>query len=71
MSQSRQFLVPTHYDVNQSIYPKNDIVRRRRYMIDELRTKEQFLQTAPPLYIGETNLTMNCYADKLRQREKH
>ena len=71
MSNSRQFLVPTHYDIEKSIYPKNDIVRKRRYLIDELKTKDQFLQTSSPPFLKDTNVPLSCYADKLRQREKH
>jgi hypothetical protein len=66
MSNSRQFLVPSNYDITKSVYPKDDIVRRRQYLIDELNSTKQYHQNYANKFSEEVNI--QSYADKLRQR---
>ncbi len=71
MSNSRQFLVPSNYDITKPVYPKNDIVRKRQYLIDELNSPQQYRQNYANTFSNETNFESNFYADKLRQRAKY
>jgi hypothetical protein len=68
MSNSRQFLVPSNYDMTKEVYPKDDIVRKRQYLIDELNSIKQYHQKCANTSLEETNFESNFYADKLRQR---
>jgi len=71
MSNSRQFLVPSNYDITKPVYPKDDIVRKRQYLVDELNSTKQYRQNYTNKFSGEANLESNFYADKLRRRAKH
>jgi hypothetical protein len=68
MSNSRQFLVPSNYDMTKEVYPKDDIVRKRQYLIDELNSIKQYHQNYANTSSEETNFESNFYANKLRQR---
>ena len=67
MSNSRQFLLPTNYDVTKPVYPPNDIVRKRQYLIDELNSTKQYRQNYANTFSGEGNFESKVYADKLRR----
>lgn len=69
MSNSRQFLVPSNYDVTKEIYPRNDIVRKRQYLIDEVNSTKDYLRNCSNLKSTEANAESTFYADKLRQRK--
>ncbi len=71
MSISRQFLVPSNYDITKQVYPKDDIVRKRQYLIDELRTTKQYEKNYANTFSSEANFESTFYADKLRQRIKY
>lgn len=71
MSNSRQFLVPSNYDITKAVYPKDDIVRKRQYVIDELNSTKQYHQKYANTLSGEANFESNFYADKLRQRANY
>jgi hypothetical protein len=71
MSTSRQFLVPINYDVEKQVYPHDDIVRKRQYLIDELKSKQQYHQNYVNTFSDQTNFETTVYADKLRQRIKY
>jgi hypothetical protein len=71
MSNSRQFLVPSNYDITKLVYPKDDIVRKRQYLVDELNSTKQYRQNNTNKISGEANLESNFYADKLRRQAKH
>lgn len=71
MSNSRQFLVPSNYDTAKPVYPKEEIVRKRQYMIDELKTTKQYHRNYANAFSGEGNFESTFYADKLRQRAKY
>lgn len=72
MSNSRQFLVPSHYDINKQVYPTEEIVHKRQYHMDNVKSVKQYrqmldqAQAAP----GEIDFAPDCYADKLRRRAK-
>jgi hypothetical protein len=70
MSNSRQFLLPINYDVTKQVYPDNDIVRKRQYLIDELNSTKQYRQNYSNTFSGEANFESKAYADKLRQQAK-
>lgn len=70
MSNSRQFLVPSNYDVTKEIYPREDIVRKRQYLIDEINSTKQYLQNPTHENSTEANAEATSYADKLRRRAK-
>jgi hypothetical protein len=67
MSNSRQFLVPINYDIKQQVYPAEEIVRKREYHINELKSIKQYHQLYTNTFDGETS---GFYADKLRRRAK-
>jgi len=68
MSNSRQFLVPSNYDITKQVYPRDDIVRKRQYLIDELNSIKQYHQKCANTSSEQANFQSNFYADKLRQR---
>ncbi len=70
MSNSRQFLVPSNYDILKQVYPKDDEVRKRKYLIDEVNSTKEYRQNYANTFSGEANFESNFYADKLRQRAK-
>jgi hypothetical protein len=70
MSNSRQFLLPTNYDVTKAVYPNNDIVRKRQYLVDELNSTQQYRQSYANAFSGEANFESKVYADKLRRQAK-
>jgi len=65
MSNSRQFLVPSNYDITKPIYPTDDIVRKKAYLIDEVKSSKQYHQLYTHTFQGEKP---SFYADKLRRR---
>jgi len=71
MSNSRQFLVPSNYDTTKQVYPRDDTVQKRQYLIDELKTTKQYHQRIVDTFSGQSNFDSTFYADKLRQRVKH
>jgi len=71
MSNSRQFLVPSNYDITKQVYPKDDIVRKRQYLIDELNSTKQYYQKYVNTFSEEANCESNFYAEKLRRRAKY
>ena len=71
MSNSRQFLVPSHYDTDKQVYSKDEIVRKRQYLIDELKTTKDYRQTYVTTHSSDTNFDSTFYADKLRRRAKY
>ncbi len=71
MSNSRQFLVPSHYDTTKQVYPRDDVVRKRQYLIDELKSTKQYHQRIVNTFSGDVNFDTTFYADKLRQRVKY
>ena len=71
MSNSRQCLVPSNYDATKEIYPRNEIVRKRHYLIDEVITTKDYLRKCDNVKSTETNTEPTTYADKLRQRIKY
>ena len=70
MSNSRQFLVPSHYDTTKPVYPRDDIVRKRQYLIDELKSTKQYHQRIINVHSGDPNFENTFFADKLRQKVK-
>jgi hypothetical protein len=70
MSNTRQFLVPLNYDITQQVYPTEDIVRKRQYRMDEVKSTKQYHQLYTNTFAGETKQASNFYADKLRRRAK-
>ncbi|CAF0790689.1 unnamed protein product [Rotaria sordida] len=71
MSNSRQFLVPVNYDIMKNVYSNDDIVHKRRYLIDDLTSTKQYYQTNINTLSSEENVESKFYADKLRQRAKY
>jgi hypothetical protein len=70
MSNTRQFLVPINYDITKQIYPPEDIVGKRQYHMDEIKSTKQYHQLYTITFAGEANLASESYADKLRRRAK-
>jgi hypothetical protein len=70
MSNSRQFLVPTNYDITKQVYPTEEIVRKRPYNMDEVKSIKQYHQQLSTINPGEMSFAPDCYADKLRRRAK-
>lgn len=71
MSNSRQFLVPSHYDINKTVYPKDEIVRKRQYLIDELKTTNEYRRNYVNTLPSDANYDSTFYADKLRRRANY
>ncbi|CAF0761645.1 unnamed protein product [Rotaria sordida] len=71
MSNSRQFLVPVNYDIMKNVYSNDDIVHKRRYLIDDLTSTKQYYQTNINTLSSEENVESKFYSDKLRQRAKY
>jgi hypothetical protein len=70
MSNTRQFLIPINYDITKQVYSPEEIVRKRKYNINEIQTIKQYHELYKNTFIGETNFASACYADKLRRRAK-
>ncbi|UJR16146.1 hypothetical protein I4U23_003057 [Adineta vaga] len=70
MSLSRQFLVPTNYDITKQVYPTEEVVRKRQYYMDEVKSIKNYHQTLNNKVADEINFAPDCYADKLRRRAK-
>ncbi|CAF1079403.1 unnamed protein product [Adineta steineri] len=71
MSNSRQFLVPTHYDIKKQVYPTEEVVRKRQYDMDQVKSIKHYQESLNHTVPGEINIAPDCYADKLRRRAKH
>jgi hypothetical protein len=67
MSNTRQFLIPINYDITKQVYSPEEIVRKRKYNINEIQTIKQYHELYTNTFVGETSA---CYADKLRRRTK-
>jgi hypothetical protein len=70
MSNTRQFLVSLNYDITKPVYPTEEVVRKRKYNINEIKSIKQYYQLHANIFAGETNFQENVYADKLRRRAK-
>jgi hypothetical protein len=70
MSNTRQFLVPLNYDITKPVYTPEEIVRKREYYMNEIKTVKQYHQLYTNIFVGGTNFSSGCYADKLRRRAK-
>lgn len=70
MSNSRQFLVPTNYDTTKQVYPTEEVVRKRPYLMDNVKSIKQYQQSLNVTAPGEMSFAPDCYADKLRRRAK-
>lgn len=70
MSNTRQFLVPLNYDIIKQVYPIEDVVRKREYHMNEVKSTKQYHQLYTHTFAGEANFASSFYADKLRRRAK-
>ena len=66
MSNSRQFLVPLNYDITKSVYPVEETVRKRKYLMDDIQSIEQYQQIYNIKIASNAYLSSRVYADKLR-----
>jgi len=70
MSNTRQFLIPVNYDITKQVYPTEEIVQKRKYHMDAVKSIKQYHQLYTNTHDGETNFASGFYADKLRRQAK-
>ncbi len=67
MSNTRQFLVPINYDITKQIYPTEETVQKKEYLMKDIKSVKQYHQLYTHTFAGETS---GFYSDKLRRRAK-
>ena len=67
MSNSRQFLVPINYDMAQPVYPAEEMVRKRQYLMDDVTSPKQYQQLNAVTSADTMYTSSRRYADKLRR----
>lgn len=70
MSNSRQFLVPSNYDITLEVYPAEEVVHKRKYPMDEVLSAKQYDKLHTKTLDGEAYMVQESYADRLRRRAK-
>ena len=67
MSNSRQFLVPLNYDMTKPVYPVEDVVRKRQYLMDDVKSTKHYQQLNAVASPDTLYTSSRRYADKLRR----
>ncbi|CAF2369661.1 unnamed protein product [Rotaria sp. Silwood2] len=70
MSNTRQFLIPINYDITKQVYPDEEVVRKRKYHMNEVLSAKEYHQLYIQPLTGDINFPSEAYVDKLRRRAK-